>query len=189
MAFGILCAALIGAALGLDRSLRRLQVGWGACALWSTIGAIVAAELRSTEIADNRYAWPLVAAATIVAVCQYLVTTTPIGGWARPREPWTAVAAALAFGFAFGYGGHLLVGGLALVVIYALAWRPLVDDPTVTAAADASGDTLRFPGGAGAIGRRAEEGRHDDERRQQREEQRESEQFAHAGGAGVAGQA
>lgn len=186
MTLGIFCAALIGAALGLDRSLRRLRVGWGACALWSSIGAIVAADLRPTEMADNRYAWPLVAAAAIVAVGHYLATTTPIGGWARPREPWTAVAAALAFGFAFGFGGRLLVGGLALVVIFALAWRPLIEDPTVTAAAGPSDDQLRLPGGVIAIGRRPEEGRHDDERRQQREEQRESEQFAHAGGAGVA---
>lgn len=191
MALGILWATLLGAGLGLDRSLRDLRVGVGACALWSAIGALVAVNLRLDGLSDNRWAWPLAAAASATALGHYLATTTAIGGSSRPGEPWGAIAAAFGFGLAAGFGSGGFLGLMGLATIFALAWRPLVADPAeiATPPARTSGDGLRRIGNVVEIGRRPQERGHDDESREQREEQRQGEQLAHAGGAGMAGQA
>jgi hypothetical protein len=194
MAFGLIWAAMLGAGLGLDRSLRDLRTGWGASAAWAGAGYCLAWTFGVLGLAENQWAWPLAAAACTVAVGRYLAITTAPAGCLRPDEPLAAAAASTALGVAFGFEGYLLVGALTFVAIFALAWGPLVETPPVAVPAPAapapvSGGGFRATGNVVEIGRRSEERRNDDEGGQKREEQREGEELAHAGCAGVAGQA
>ena len=190
MAYALFWTALLGAGLGLDRSMRHLRVGWAACALWAATGYVLAWDMRAGGVADSPAAWPIAAAACAVAVGYYLATTTALDGASRPNEPWAAAAAACAFGLAYGFQGYLLLAGMTLASIFLLAWRPL-DAPAPAVA------TKRAPSTPGLcptanvvdIRRRPEEGRNDNESSQQGEEQGQGEQLAHAGCPGVAGQA
>lgn len=185
--FGLIGAALLGAGLGLDRSLRDLQFGWAACALWASSGYALGWDAGAAGF-DDSATWAVAAAFSVVAVGHYLAVTTAPGGFRRSIEPASAATAAFAFGLAFGLRGYLLVGCMTLVSIFRLAWRPLVAEE-LSRAAPRSGDRLPFFKAVDEVGRGAEERRDDDERRHQREQQRQGEQLAHAGGAGVTGQA
>lgn len=189
MALGILWAALLGACLGLDRNLRDLSAGWGPCSFWAALGAVIGVELQLSGFATGLWFWPLTCAACAVAIAKYLTLTVSIGGWRERAEPAHALAAAFAFGFACGLGANRFVGVAVVATIFALAWRPRIDDSLRRLTAQTSDAPLPIARDVVDVGRRAEEGRHDDEGRQQREEQRDGEQLAHSGGAGVGGQA
>lgn len=190
MALAILWAGLIGAGLGLDRSLRDLGAGWAACGAFAAAGAAAGVELQLVEIAGGRWFWPLTLAACTVAIGKYLATTRERESARRPIEPKLAMAAAAALGLAMGLGAHRFVGVAVLIILYTLGWRLLEDDRTasVPAAAQSSPRVVSLDAPARAVGG-TEEGRHDDESGDKREEQGNGEQLAHAGGAGVAGQA
>lgn len=189
MTLSILWAALLGACLGLDRNLRDLKAGWASCAFSACLGAVVGLELRLSGVADGMWFWPLSCAACAVAIAKYLTLTTAGGGWRYRAEPAHAVAAALAFGVACGLGANRFVGAAVIATIFALAWRPRIDDSPAPEVGGLSADALAVARDFVDVGRRTEEGRHDDEGRQQREDQRNGEQLAHTGGAGVGGQA
>jgi len=189
VALGVLWAALLGLSLGLDRNMRDLSAGWAPCAFWATLGAIVGVELQLSGLANSQWFWPLICAACSVAIAKYLTLTVAIGGWRNPTEPAHALMAALAFGMACGLGANRFVGAAIVATIFALAWRPRIDDSLRLAAAQESDAALRLARDIVDVGRRAEEGRHDDEGGQKREEQRDGEQLAHAGRAGVGRQA
>ena len=196
MSFGLIWAVMLGAGLGLDRSLRDLRTGWFASGFSAALGYCAAWAFDVAGLADNRWAWPLAAAASSVAVGRYLAITTAAGRDRRRDDEQAAMAASAAFGLTFGFDGFLLVGCLALICIFTLAWRPLVEIPAIAAAAGPapapgpfSGDRFRSSANIVEIGRRSEEGGNDNEGGQQREEQRQGEQLAHAGSPGMAGQA
>ena len=189
MALSIVWAALLGACLGLDRNLRDLSAGWVPCTFWATLGAIIGIELQYSGLARSIWFWPLTCAACAVAIAKYLTLTMRIGGWRELSEPAHAVLAAGAFGLACGLGANRFVGAAVLATVFALAWRPRIDDSLRHEIAKGSGSAVRVARDIVDASRRAEEGRHDEEGRQQREEQRDGEKLAHSGGAGVRGQA
>lgn len=189
MALGVLWAALLGASLGLDRSMRDLSAAWGPCAFWAGLGAILGVELQLSGLANSEWFWPLACAACSVAIAKYLTLTAAIGGWRNPTEPAHALMAAFALGIACGLGANRFVGAAVVAAIFALAWRPRIDDGLRLAAAQESDAAFRAARNIVDVGRRAEEGRHDDEGGQKREEQRDGEQLAHAGRAGMGRQA
>lgn len=189
MALGIVWACLLGAGLGLDRTLRDLSAGWAACALWAGAGAVVGIETRLSGATEARLFWPLTIAACAVAIGKYLSTTTAIGGWRTQGEPAFALAAAFALGLATGLGADRLVGLAVLVIVVTLAWRSRLDDRPYWTAEQESAAQLRIVQELLDIGGRPEESRHDDEGGDKREEQRDGEKLAHAGGAGVTGKA
>lgn len=186
MALSIVWAALLGACLGLDRDLRDLSAGWVPCAFWATLGAIIGVELQFSGLAQSMWFWPLTCAACAVAIAKYLTLTMRIGGWRELSEPAHALIAASAFGIACGLGANRFVGAAVLATVFALAWRPRIDDSLRHEIVRDSGPAVRV---ALDASRRAEEGRHDEEGRQQREDQRDGEKLAHSGGAGMRGQA
>ncbi len=189
VALSVLWAALLGASLGLDRNMRDLSAGWAPCAFWAALGAVLGIELQLSGLANSVWFWPLTCATCAVAIAKYLTLTVTIGGWRRPTEPAHALVAAFAFGMACGVGASRFVGVAIIATIFALAWRPRIDDSLRRAVAQDSDVALRISREIVDVGRRAEEGRHDDEGRQQSEEQRNGEQLAHSGRAGVRGQA
>ena len=188
MALSVLWAALLGACLGLDRNLRDLSIGWASCAFWAAMGGVIGVEL-DLGLGGHMWFWPLTCAACAVAIAKYLTLTATVGGWRLPAEPAHALIAAFAFGVACGVGANRFVGVAVVATIFALAWRPRANDSLRHAAKSPSDAAARVGWEIVDIGRRAEEGGNDNERRQQREEQRDGEQLPHAGGAGVRGQA
>lgn len=189
MALGVLWAALLGLSLGLDRNMRDLSAGSAPCAFWASLGAVVGVELQLSGLADSQWFWPLACAACSVAIAKYLTLTVAVGGWRNPTEPAHALMAAFALGMACGVGANRFVGAAVVAAIFALAWRPRIDDSLRLAAAQESDAALRIARDIVDVGRRAEEGRHDDKGGQKREEQRDGEQLAHAGRAGMGRQA
>ncbi len=193
MDFGLLWAALIGGAFGLDRTLRGLRTGWAASAAWSAAGFVAGCAI---PLRTQQEIWPFIAGFCVVAVAFYVVTTTGKSGFRDPEEPRAAMIAALAFGVGCGFDGYLLVAMLALGAFFPLAWRPLVAESAPVAASLAPGLSpapvmppsggLPLPANVVEIGRRAEEGRNDDEGGQKREEEGYRQQLAHAGCARVA---
>lgn len=189
MALSIVWAALLGACLGLDRNLRDLSVGWAPCAFWATLSAIIGIELHLSGLADNIWFWPVTFAACAVAIAKYLTITVRVGGWREPTEPAHALLAACALGLACGLGANRFVGVAVLATVFGLAWRPRIDDSLRHESASQSDPALLIARDIVEVGRRAKEGRHDEEGGQEREEQRDGEQLAHSGRAGVRGQA
>ena len=192
MALSILWAGLLGAGLGLDRSLRNLRCGFAACAASAAAGGFLANDIRLSGLADHVWLWPLAAAASIVALGRYLSATTSIDAVRPAHEPLAALLAAYAIGMSLGLGANRFVGLMVLVALFSLAWRP-----RVAAAAATGPEASPRPPPATApsfppfefvhVRRGPEEGRDDNERGDQREEERQGEQLAHAGGAGMAG--
>lgn len=189
MALSVLWAALLGASLGLDRNLRDLSVGFAPCAFWGAMGAIIGVEMQYAGLAEHMWAWPLTCAACAVAIAKYLTLTVTVGGWRLPGEPAHALIAAFAFGLACGLGANRFVGAAVVATIFALAWRPRMDDSLRRAAAEESDAALAIARELVDVRRRAQEGGNDNESRQQREEQGNGEQLSHPGRAGVRGQA
>lgn len=189
MALSVLWAALLGASLGLDRNLRDLSVGWAPCAFWAAMGAVIGVEMQYAGMAEHMWVWPLTCAACAVAIAKYLTLTITVGGWRLPSEPAHALIAAFGFGIACGLGANRFVGAAVVATIFALAWRPRIDDSLRRSADLQSEAALRVARELVQVGRRTEEGRHDDESRQQREEQRDGKQFPHAGRARMGGEA
>jgi hypothetical protein len=199
MALAIVWAFLLGAGLGLDRSLRGLPSGTFVCAATAGAGAALANMAEGAGLTQSLWVWPFAAALIAVGIGYYLARATA----PAPRvayEPQLALFASAAFGLAVGLGATRLAGLMTMISIFALAWRPL--DETAPQVAPAAAQPTpaapepfarkpftTAPSMMIEIGRRAEEGRNDNESRHQREEQRQREQLAHAGGAGVAGQA
>jgi hypothetical protein len=183
MALELVWAGLIGAGLGLDRNLRNLRFGAGACAAYAAAG-VLAGSVLVTFPGPERLVSAFATAASAVAIGVYLTRTGATAPLRDRLEPIAAAAAAIAFGAALGIGQARFVGLMILISIFSLAWRSLsVAPPPQTVGAGASGMVLL------EVGRRAEKSRNDDEGGQQREEQGDHEQLAHAGGAGVTGQA
>lgn len=188
MDLAIFWAALVGAGLGLDRTLRDLEAGWLACGVAAGTAAVAGAGLVGAGATANDWFWPLTLAGCTVAIGMYLAKTRAPAGVRRDREPGFALLAAVALGLAMGVGAHRFVGVAGLVGLYTLGWRLLDDD----GASAPQASVPPPPIGASNlvhVGRRPEEGRHDNESGQKREDQRDGEQLAHAGGAGMTGQA